>query len=140
MAVFKARPVSHPVRRCSHNRPPTGSSVLGMSKSWVGTTTESRRQIVSPPSLCIFRRKYGKNDSQIRRRCVKLNLLAATSIFFIRLIDGPKKIKINDILYIISGSAESKLGCKFIRNNMWPKLILSSPLSILTQKPPEFIL
>lgn len=36
MAVLKACPVSHPIRCCSHNRPPLGSSALGMSKSYIG--------------------------------------------------------------------------------------------------------
>lgn len=33
VAVFETRPVSHPIRCCSHNRPPTGLSVLVMLKS-----------------------------------------------------------------------------------------------------------
>ena len=36
VAVLKACPVSHPIRCCSHNRPPLGSSALGMSKSYIG--------------------------------------------------------------------------------------------------------
>lgn len=42
VAVLKACPVSPPIRCCSHNRPPFGSSVLGMSKSYIGIKTPSR--------------------------------------------------------------------------------------------------
>lgn len=36
VAVLKACPVRPPIRRRSHNRPPLGSSALGMSKSYIG--------------------------------------------------------------------------------------------------------
>lgn len=41
VAVLKACPVRPPIRRCSHNRPPLGSSALGMSKSYIGIKTPS---------------------------------------------------------------------------------------------------
>ena len=51
VAVFKACPVCHPIRCCSHNRPPMGSSVQGMSKSEIGIKTEQGRQIGSFTSM-----------------------------------------------------------------------------------------
>lgn len=58
VAVLKACPVSPPIRCCSHNRPPLGSSALGMSKSYIGIKHRARLTNRFPSRGCQNKQPY----------------------------------------------------------------------------------